>query len=239
MPDRPEPASQQPHRPATASMPRQYPPTVWPQTGPHPAGSGVPLQPQGPYPNIPLQWSGPAYESLLPQWDGPPPAGLDAPLPIPKTHPIRNVLLGITGLLVAIIVLGSAAPSAGFAPSTGSSPTVEAWRDSGGLDRLGALSRDLSAVGNAQRAGDIEGVGMACLSLWSDAESAEAYMPIPDPEAQTHWAAALAHLAHASTACVMAVRSQDAAKFIRASHEMDAVPADVSQVITRLSALNN
>lgn len=58
-----------------------------------------------------------------------------------------------------------------------------------------SADRRPSQTGLVDRRVTSTGVGMACLSLWSDTESAETYMPVPDREAQTHWAAALAHLA--------------------------------------------
>jgi hypothetical protein len=141
MPARSQPASQQPCRPATAPTPQQYPNMPRQLRGPHPSNA---TQISRPYPNIPQQWTGPAYESIAPQWYGPPPAGLSAPMPVPTSHTIRNVFLGITGLLVGFLVLGN------LALSTSSGNTIGAWRDDGGLDRLKALSKDLSAAEETQ-----------------------------------------------------------------------------------------
>ena len=240
MPARPGPAPQPPSRSATALAQWQYVPMPPKQRGPCPAEPRHPAAPP-PYPNIPRQWTGPAGETFAPRWNDPdqPPAGLSAPLLVPKTHPIRNTLLGITGVLVAIVVLGGIATSTVVAPLAGSATTIEAWRDGGGIDLVKALSKDLVAVEDAGRAEDISGVNRACLALQSDTEAAQAYVPIPDAEAQAHWAAALAHMAQASTTCVTAVQNQDGALLAQTSNEMDAVPADVIEVINRLTALDH
>jgi hypothetical protein len=137
------------------------------------------------------------------------------------------------------VVLGSLVSSIGLVPSTGYSSTpIGAWRDNGGLDHVKALLNDLEAAQDAGKAKDLAGMDRACRSLHSDAEAAKAYLPIPDPRAQTHWAAALANLTHASATCVTAIRNRDADLFTQASDEMGAVPADVSEVVNRLLALN-
>jgi hypothetical protein len=156
-------------------------------------------------------------------------------MPVPSDHRVRKVLLGITGLvgMFMFLVFG------GFALTTSSSTSIGAWRDGGGLDRLTALSKDLAATEHAAQAADVAGVSTACRSLQSDTEAAQAYAPIPDAEAQAHWAAALAHLARASTNCVAAIRDRDSALFVQASEELAVVPADVSQVINRLVTLSH
>ena len=197
---------------------------------------------QGPataYPDIPRQWSGRIHESIPSDLPGPPPAGLDAPMPIPRTHPIRNTALGIAAFLMMTVLIGGLVPYLGPSVSTSpSSTTIGVWQDHGGLDHVKALLNDLEAAREAGKADDVAGMDMACRSLHSDAESAEAYTPIPDAEAQTHWAATLAHLTHASATCVTAIRNRDADLFTRASGEMAAVSTDVSAVVDRLLALN-
>jgi hypothetical protein len=217
MPERPERASHQLSGLATAS----------------------PQPPRGPfYPNIPQQWSGPDGKSSPPEWYGPPPAGLDAPMPVPRTHPIRNTVLGLTALLTMVVVLGSLVSSVGVAPSPGFSSTIRQWQDNGGLDRAQAVLNDLEATEAAGKARDLAGMGRACRSLHFDAEAATAYTPIPDSQAQMQWAAALEHLTHASSTCVTAIRNGDADLFAQALDEMSAVPADVSEVASRLAILN-
>jgi hypothetical protein len=239
MSDRPERASHQLHGLTTAALPRQHAPMSWPQRETRSTDSAGPHLPRGPlYPNIPRQWTGPDGESIPLHWSGPPPAGLDASIPVPRTHPIRNTVLGLTALLAMFVVLGGLASSIGLALSTGPSATIGAWQDNGGLDRVKAVLNDLEAAQDAGKADDLAGMSRACRSLHSDAEAAKAYMPIPDPPAQTHWAAALAHLTHASATCVNAIRNRDADLFAQASAEMGAVPADVSEVLNRLLTLN-
>lgn len=245
MSDRPEPFPHQRHGLATASLPGQQVPASRHRCEPYPAGSAVPPLPRGPlYPNIPRQWIGPDGGSIPPPWSDPlwsdpPPAGLDAPIPVPRTHPIRNAILGVTALLATVTVLSSLASSVGLAPASGpSSSTLRTWQDNGGLNQVKALLNDLEAAQDAAHADDLAGMGRACRSLLSDAEAAKAYTPIPDPEAQTHWAAALAHLTHASATCLTAIRDQDADLFAQSAYEMGAVPAEVSVVINRLLAVN-
>lgn len=209
------------------------------QPGPIPAQWSGPAQWSVPGEwSVPAQWSGPSG-TVPAHWPGPPPAGLDAPLPVPRTHPVRNAAIGLAALLTMVVVLGGLVSSIGLTrPTAPGATTVRAWQDNGGLDRVKALLNDLEAAQDAGKAADVAGMGRACRSLHSDAEAAQAYTPIPDPEAQAHWAATLAHLSHASADCVTAISNRDANLFARATDEMAAVPADVSGVLRRLLALN-
>jgi len=240
MSDRPAPASHRLHGSASAFTPTRHAAMARHQRGPYPTGSAVPPLPRGPlYPDIPRQWTGPTHESLPPQWAGPPPAGLDAPMPVPRTHPVRNAVLGITGFLAVLVVLGGLVSVIGLAPPADpGSTSIGAWQDNGGLDRVKALLNDLEAAQDAGRAADLAGMDRACSALHADAEAAQAYHPIPDREAQAHWAATLTHLTHASATCVTAIRTRDAELFAQATNEMGEVPADVSAVVNRLLTLN-
>ena len=228
MSTRPEEALEQLGHPASGaqrlSSPRQC-------DGPDPTrpAPGTPA-----YPDIPRQRSRPAYEGIPEQWRDAPPAGLDAPMPVPTTRTVRHVVLGVAGLcgVVALLVVGGLVLT-----TTPPTTTIGAWSDGGGLQRLTDLSEDLAAAEQAGQAADLAGVGTACLLLQFHTAAAQDYEPIPDAEAQRHWAAALAHLAHASTNCVAAVRDRDSDLFIQVSEELGTVPADVSQVIKRLSTL--
>lgn len=237
MSDRPAPASQPRHGTATVSIPEQRPPQSWRRSEVRSTRSAVPPLPPGPlYPDIPRQWSGPVHESFPPQWSGPAPAGLDAPLPVPRTHPVRNTIIGV---IAALVTLGGLVSSIGLVTSTGLRGTaIDAWQENGGLHRVNALVHDLEAAEEAAKAHDLDGVDRACRSLHSDAEAAQAYPPIPDPEAQTRWAATLAYLAHGSAACVTAIHNGDADLFAEASSEMGAAPEDMTVVVNRLLALN-
>lgn len=157
---------------------------------------------------------------------------------VPRTHPVRNTVLGLTALLTMVVVLGGLVSSVGLAPSPGFSSAIRQWQDDGGLDRAKAVLNDLEATEAAGKARDLAGMGSACSWLHYDAESASAYTPIPDSEAQAHWAAALQHLRHASSNCVVAIRNGDADLFAEALNEMSAVPPDVTEVVNRLAVLN-
>jgi hypothetical protein len=160
-------------------------------------------------------------------------------MPVPRTHPVRNAVLGVTAFLTMVVVLGGVVLSIGPASSTGPGSTaVGAWQDNGGLHRVKALLADLQATQDATKTHDLAGVDKACRAIHSDTEAAKAYSPIPDPEAQTHWAAALAHLTDGSTACVIAIHTLDAGLMAQASDEIGAAPADMSHVVDRLLALD-
>ncbi len=142
--------------------------------------------------------------------------------------------LGVIGGIIALAGCGTgAATNAGAAPEQGSaapapapapapsSPAaaITAWSDGGGGKRLSVLNADFSAISTAAQAADVAGLNTACHSLQSDTESAQAYAPIPDDQAQQSWASGLAQSARAASDCISGTDRNDASLITQSGQE--------------------
>ena len=122
------------------------------------------------------------------------------------------------GLVVVAAVLlagcGSGHPASAPMPSTSrtlppsasSSPsadTVASWAKGGGLDKIDAVTTDISAIHNAGSNASL--VRDACAELEASATAGELYRQIPQPQAQQHWAAALGAFKAAAGECLAGI----------------------------------
>lgn len=145
------------------------------------------------------------------------------------------VLLGSFGAAVAL----AAPPAATAAPSP--SPHDDAlaaavvdWFTDGGDTRITALQDDFEAIAKAATSTDIPGVKTGCASLVVDVNKAQQYDPLPDVEAQRHWAAALDLYAQGAADCVKGAENQDANLLNQANEEIMDGSEELTQATERV-----
>ncbi len=126
------------------------------------------------------------------------------------------------GLAPAVLVLlaacSSAHPAAAPAPTpttapsathsatpspSGSADAITSWARGGGLDKIDAVTTDIAAIHAA--GSDASKVRDACAELEASATAGELYRPIPQTQAQQHWAAALGAFKAAAGACLAGI----------------------------------
>jgi hypothetical protein len=97
-----------------------------------------------------------------------------------------------------------ATPTATAAPSsTASADTVASWAKGGGLDKIEAVTTDISAIHDAGSNASM--VRDACAELEASATAGELYRRIPQSQAQQHWAAALGAFKAAAGECLAGI----------------------------------
>jgi hypothetical protein len=174
-----------------------------------------------------------------PPADGPPP-GQPYYAPAPVGRKSRKGRWAVLGGLVLFLMIGIATqftPASGAPPVVSPRAVISAWSTGGGQDHTSAISKDLANVGAAAAATDIIGVSTACTSLQTHAEAAQAYVSIPDTQAQINWATALAHAARAATDCIAFTRNHDPDLLIQSGHELEAYAAAIGKLSDRANAL--
>jgi len=141
----------------------------------------------------------------------------------------------------APVVSHSSAAKAVAAPKAPSNRDIAArimaWNSGGGQDRLNALSRDMSAIGADGQNQDASQMSADCTTLSGDVKSAQQYDPIPDGEAQQHWAAGLADVASAASDCTAGTASLDTAQILKASAEISAGNDELVKTAARLRTI--
>ncbi len=95
---------------------------------------------------------------------------------------------------------GARSPSA--SPSA-AADTVSSWAKGGGLDKIDAVTTDIGAIHNA--GSDASMVRDACAELEASATAGGLYRPIPQAQAQQHWAAALGAFKAAAGECLAGI----------------------------------
>jgi hypothetical protein len=89
------------------------------------------------------------------------------------------------------------------ASSSASADTVASWAKGGGLDKIDAVTTDISAIHDAGSNASM--VRDACAELEASATAGELYRPIPQAQAQQHWAAALGAFKAAAGECLAGI----------------------------------
>jgi hypothetical protein len=89
------------------------------------------------------------------------------------------------------------------ASPTASADTVSSWAKGGGLDKIDAVTTDISAIHDA--GSNASKVRDACAELEASATAGELYRPIPQAQAQQHWAAALGAFKAAAGECLAGI----------------------------------
>lgn len=114
---------------------------------------------------------------------------------------------------------------------------VDAWLRGGGQLVIDHLAADYHRVAAATAVNDIGGLGPACTALRGSAETAQAYPPIPDPEAQVHWSASLAQSARSGTDCLAGLAADYGPLITQAGHEAGASSRESALMNARIGAL--
>jgi hypothetical protein len=137
-----------------------------------------------------------------------------------------GLVLGVAALLTGCSAGGSSHPSPAPAVSTSAKPTASAsadpltsWARGGGLDKIDAVTTDIAAI---QQAGsNASMVRDACAELEASAAAGQFYRPIPQKEAQQHWAAALADFKTAAGECLAAIDENKPSLLQKTSADLD------------------
>jgi hypothetical protein len=115
---------------------------------------------------------------------------------------------------------------------------VDAWLRAGGQLVIDNLAADYHRVAAAVAANDIGDLGPACTALRTSAETAQAYPPIPDSEAQVHWSGSLAQSARSGTDCLAGLTADNLlALIVQAGHEAGASSRESALMNARIGAL--
>jgi hypothetical protein len=159
--------------------------------------------------------------------------------------------LALSAAMVAFVTLGVAAGTADAAVAAGPragvvrvnppdpalAAAVATWVTNGGEADLDALGSDFTALEQAANASDLASMSAGCTQLQSDVEAAQQYDPIPDPQAQHDWSAALAEYARGATDCVAGADTSNVDLITKASQEITAGSTDLDRVTARLNVI--
>jgi hypothetical protein len=121
-----------------------------------------------------------------------------------------------------------------------SSPAdIANWNAGGGESILQKITTDLDNAGTAGKNQDIPAMAAACAALQTDAQAARAYKPIPDPDAQAHWAAALADFARAAWRCKLALNPRNPGDLRQAGADASAGVRELQMAAARIKEIEN
>ncbi|WP_152645943.1 hypothetical protein [Streptacidiphilus albus] len=100
---------------------------------------------------------------------------------------------------------GPAATAASATPDSGTGDSmaqkVAAWFNGGGKADISTFGTDFTRLQSDASAENVSAVGGDCAILASATTSAVDYGPIPDPQAQSHWAKTLADYTTGTSLC--------------------------------------
>ena len=182
----------------------------------------------------------------------------DPPAPVKTVSLLKLLGLAAGGVLIGFLVVlcyhgwptrsapdvtlqpkpsASAAPSGPSPAELAAAQAVQAWLLGGGRLVIDNLSSDYHRVAATTAANDVQGLVPACSALRTSAESAQAYPPIPDPEAQVHWSESLAQSARAGTDCLAGVTADYLELVTQAGHEAGASSRESSLMNARIATL--
>ncbi len=130
----------------------------------------------------------------------------------------------------------SAKPTPSAAQPQISAPKLEfmAWWVGGGQDRQQAITSDFTAIQAASGRSDVPAVTAGCHKLASDVRQAQIFQAIPDAEAQSAWASALANYAAGSSDCSTGLETGDLDLATRGTTELSTGNADIARLINRV-----
>jgi len=125
----------------------------------------------------------------------------------------------------------TAAPSATFA-------TVAAWYRGGGKARIDKIAADNLAIRNAQKNKDDTALRDACTQMLADATAAKGFAPIPDGQAQPHWAKSLPLIVQGALDCSDAIDEGGGNTLLQDGVvEMNSGVIEFNLAVARLNAL--
>jgi hypothetical protein len=133
----------------------------------------------------------------------------------------------------------AAGPSVAKGPAAdqAAAVAVEAWLRGGGQLVIDNLATDYRRVAAAMTANDMTELSAACTALRSSAETAQAYPPIPDSEAQVHWSASLAQSARAGTDCLAGLSANSGMLITQGGHEAGSSSRESALMNARIGTL--
>ncbi len=135
-------------------------------------------------------------------------------------------LIGFTALAL-LAGCGSSHPPAQPSPAPSATPSatpsvdtaLTAWAKGGGLDKIDAITTDLAAIHGA--GSDATLVREGCTELETSSAAAQLYKPVPQAQAQQHWAAALTAFRAAAGECLAGIDENKPALLRKASSDID------------------
>lgn len=153
----------------------------------------------------------------------------------------RNTM-GITAVLAVGLLAAGCASTHGSGPSARTNTadpgsSVPAWYAAGGATLTTKLGADLALIGADATSTDTAAMKTHCAALALDAGAATNYPPIPDPQAQQHWAAALRNLTAGSRDCSNGAAARDASLIGTADTEIRTAGQEMAKVTARVNAL--
>ena len=113
----------------------------------------------------------------------------------------------------------TASPKAPSASASSASDPVTSWAKGGGLDKIEAITTDIAAIHDAGP--DASKVRAGCAELETSASAGQFYRKMPLPQAQQHWAAALAAFKKAAGECLAAIDENQPALLKQTSADLD------------------
>jgi hypothetical protein len=125
----------------------------------------------------------------------------------------------------------------GPAEDQAAAAAVEAWLRGGEQLVIDNLATDYRRVAAAMTANDMTELSAACSALRSSAETAQAYPPIPDSEAQVHWSASLAQSARSGTDCLAGLGANSGVLITQGGHEAGASSRESALMNARIGTL--
>lgn len=133
---------------------------------------------------------------------------------------------------------GSPTPAPTTAAPSPTFKTAAAWFNGGGKTLLDTIRADSLAIRAAGKNNDATAVRDACTKVLSDASAAKGFAPIPDDQAQQHWAKSLPLIVQGALDCADAIDiADDSTSLGQAVTEMNAGFNEMSLAVTRLNAL--
>jgi hypothetical protein len=116
--------------------------------------------------------------------------------------------------------------------------TLPAWYAAGGATLTTKLGADLAAIGADAASRDTEALKTHCADLATDTAAATSYPPIPDAQAQQHWAAALDSLTAGSRDCSQGAATGNTSLLAKSSGESRTAGQEMAKVTARINALS-
>ena len=114
---------------------------------------------------------------------------------------------------------------------------MAAWYRSGGKALIDTIRADNTAIRNAADNKDSTGLRHACDQLLADARAANNYAPIPDNQAQPHWANSLPLIIKGAFDCAGSFLPGYNDLLSTGVEEMNDGVTELNLVVTRINAL--
>jgi hypothetical protein len=152
---------------------------------------------------------------------------------------MRRAAIAIAIMLAGALAMAAMATPAAATPSPDPSTqkAVAQWVLAGGEKELKALGADFKELEKAANGNDLKGMSTSCQHLKRDVDASQAYDPIPDKEAQDHWAKALDAYEKGANDCIKGAETVNSDLLVKASKEIVAGSTDLEKVTARLKEI--